>query len=35
VVVIGDGAHWIWHLAAEHFPAALQVVDWYHATPYL
>ena len=35
VVVIGDGAHWIWHLAAEHFPEALQIVDWYHATQYL
>ena len=32
VVVIGDGAHWIWNLAAEHFPEALQIVDWYHAT---
>src|SRR5215213_2462614 len=32
VVVIGDGAHWIWHPAAEHFPEALQIVDWYHAT---
>ena len=35
VVVIGDGAHWIWNLAAEHFPEALQIVDWYHATQYL
>ena len=35
VVVLGDGAHWIWHLAAEHFPEALQIVDWYHATQYL
>src|SRR3989440_5493183 len=31
VVVIGDGAPWIWHLAAEHFPAAVQIVDLYHA----
>jgi hypothetical protein len=35
VVVLGDGAHWIWNLAAEHFPEALQIVDWYHATQYL
>jgi hypothetical protein len=32
VVVLGDGAEWIWALAAEHFPGATQVVDWYHAS---
>ena len=31
VVVIGDGAPWIWNLAAEHFPGAIQIVDLYHA----
>lgn len=31
VVVIGDGAHWIWDLAAEQFPGAVQIVDLYHA----
>jgi hypothetical protein len=31
VVVIGDGAHWIWDLAASHFPGAVQIVDLYHA----
>ena len=30
-VVLGDGAAWIWHLAGEHFPAATQIVDLYHA----
>ena len=35
VVVIGDGAHWIWNLVKEHFPDALQIVDWYHATEYI
>jgi hypothetical protein len=30
-VVLGDGAAWIWHLAEEHFPAATQIVDLYHA----
>lgn len=35
VVVIGDGAHWIWNVAAAHFPQATQVVDWYHASQYL
>ncbi len=32
VAVLGDGAAWIWNLAAEHFPTALQIVDWFHAS---
>ncbi len=28
----GDGAEWIWNLAAEHYPGATQIVDWYHAS---
>jgi hypothetical protein len=32
VVVLGDGAEWIWNLAAEHCPHATQIVDWYHAS---
>jgi hypothetical protein len=35
VVVLGDGAHWIWNLAADHFPQATQIVDWYHASQYI
>jgi hypothetical protein len=35
VVAIGDGAHWIWNLIAEHFPQAIQIVDWYHASQYV
>jgi len=35
VVVIGDGAHGIWNIAAEHFPTATQIVDWYHASQYV
>jgi hypothetical protein len=30
-VVVGDGAPWIWHLAAELFPRRVEVLDWYHA----
>jgi len=30
-VVLGDGAPWIWHLAAEVFPHRVEVLDWYHA----
>ena len=35
VVVLGDGAHWIWNIAERHFPRATQIVDWYHASGYL
>ena len=35
VVVLGDGAHWIWNLAETHFPRAIQIVDWYHASEYV
>jgi len=31
VVIIGDGAKWIWNLAAEHFPNAIEIIDLYHA----
>lgn len=32
LAVLGDGAAWIWQLAEEHFPHAVQIVDWYHAS---
>ncbi len=35
VIVLGDGAVWIWRLADEHFPGALQIVDLYHAREHL
>ena len=35
VVVLGDGAHWIWLQAAEHFPDAILILDWYHASGYV
>jgi len=34
-VVIGDGAPWIWNIAGELFPQALQIVDRYHAKEHL
>lgn len=34
-VVIGDGAVWIWNLADQHFPGALQIVDLFHARQHL
>ncbi len=35
VVVIGDGAAWIWQLAAKQFPGAVQIVDFFHAAEHL
>jgi hypothetical protein len=35
LVVIGDGAHWIWNLAQHYWPQAIHIVDWYHATEYI
>ena len=35
VVVLGDGAPWIWNLAAEHFGARTEIVDFYHASEHL
>lgn len=34
-VVIGDGAEWIWNIAAQHFPGAIQIVDLFHARQHL
>ncbi|MGH6690166.1 MAG: UPF0236 family transposase-like protein [Gammaproteobacteria bacterium] len=33
--VLGDGARWIWNLADEHFPDAVQIVDRFHAKQHL
>ncbi len=33
--VLGDGAPWIWNLTEEHFPAAIQILDLYHAKQHL
>ena len=34
-VVLGDGAPWIWNLATEYFPNAIQIVDRFHAKQHL
>jgi hypothetical protein len=31
VVVLGDGAPWIWNLAEVVFPHRVEMLDWYHA----
>ena len=33
--VLGDGAKWIWNLADEHVPDAVQIVDRFHAKQHL
>jgi len=33
--VLGDGAPWIWNIASECFPAAIQIVDRFHAKEHL
>lgn len=35
VHLLGDGAPWIWHLAAEHFGDRTEAVDFYHAVQHL
>jgi hypothetical protein len=35
MVVLGDGAPWIWNIASEHFPGAVEIVDLYHAREHL
>ncbi len=34
-VILGDGAIWIWNLAADQFPGAILIVDFYHACEHL
>lgn len=35
LIFLGDGAEWIWNLVREHYPEAVQIVDWFHATEYI
>jgi transposase len=35
LVILGDGAAWVWNLAAQHFPEATQIIDLYHAREHL
>jgi len=34
-VVLGDGAPWVWNLADEQFPGAIQIVDLFYAKQHL
>jgi hypothetical protein len=35
VVILGDGALWIWKLAEEHFPEAIEILDFWHASEWV
>lgn len=35
MVVLGDGAPWIWNIAQELFPRAIQIVDRFHVKQHL
>ena len=34
-VVLADGAEWIWNIAKDHFPGAVEIVDLFHARQHL
>lgn len=34
-MILGDGAIWIWNLAADQFPGAILIVDFYHASEHV
>lgn len=35
LVFVADGAEWIWRIVEQHYPHAVQIVDWYHACAYI
>jgi len=35
VVVVADGAKWIWKQARENFPGCVEILDFYHAAEHL
>lgn len=35
LIVLGDGAEWIWTWAGVHFSDATQILDYYHATEHV
>ncbi len=34
LIFVADGAEWIWRIVEQHFPQAVQIVDWFHACQY-
>lgn len=35
VACLGDGANWIWKSFSHHYPGAVQILDFYHASEHL
>ncbi len=35
VVILGDGAPWIWNGPAQMFPRRVEILDWYHAAEHV
>lgn len=35
LIFVADGAEWIWRIVEQHYPQAVQIVDWYHACAYI
>src|SRR5262249_41657293 len=35
VAVVADGAEWIWHEVAKHFPRSVEILDLYHVIQHL
>ena len=35
LIILGDGAEWIWNIVTENFPDAIQILDWFHASEHL
>lgn len=35
ILVLGDGAPWIWNMFGRQFPGAIQILDFYHASEHL
>jgi hypothetical protein len=35
LIFVADGADWIWRIVEQHYPQAVQIVDWYHACQYI
>lgn len=35
VIIIADGAEWIWKWAYDCYPNSTKIIDWYHAVEYL
>ena len=35
LIFVCDGADWIWNIVEEHFPNAIQILDWFHASEHL